>query len=159
MDCRYGQAKWCLPKGFPKGLFLYNLANARLSDYPRVLLVEGPGDVFAAAAAGIPAVAVLGHDLSPTQADKLATLSREIVVAFDNDPEGQKGAWAAYRHLSEKKISSGVWSPPESFHDLGEMPPEEVLRWLKKREDHFDELDRICGVGHYANLAGTSMPS
>src|SRR5262249_21506613 len=70
-SCGRGELRWSMPKDFPRGSYLYNLAAARVSDGPFVLVVEGPGDVFRAAEAGFPAVALLGSGLTEIQAEKL----------------------------------------------------------------------------------------
>jgi hypothetical protein len=128
--CRFGEPKWKLSGGFPKDAYLYGYAAVRRLDSPFVLLVEGAGDVFRAAEAGVPAVACLGVGLSAAQAGKLAALGRAVLVAFDNDEAGRRGARDARDGLRGARVRARIWPPPEGRHDLGEMAAEEALTWL-----------------------------
>src|SRR5262249_12575653 len=96
--CQHGQ-RWSMMEGFPKGKYLSNLPAASQSPRPYVLLVEGAPDVFRAAEAGCPAVALLGSELSDAQADLLASLGKEILIATDNDEAGKRCAVAAGQRL------------------------------------------------------------
>lgn len=109
-ECGYGQAKWKLLSGFPKGAYLYNYQTARQSPGSSVFLVEGPGDVFRLTEAGYTAVASMGTDLSPTQVEKLAALGKEVIVAFDNDPGG--GGKRPPRDPPPSRCRSGGGRPP-----------------------------------------------
>jgi hypothetical protein len=135
-DCRYKQAKWSFPPGFSKGAYLYNYQNARQSPSPLVLLVEGPGDVFKAAEAGLTAVALLGTDLSDQQVGKLAVLGKEVVICLDNDRAGKEQAGVAWKRVWARAVWASIWSPPEKYKDLGEMPVEEVAPWMERRRFH-----------------------
>lgn len=94
---------------YDKGTVLFGLAeqHARLRAGATPVLVEGPFDVLAVAAAyqdsenPLAAVAACGTALTPTQAQALAGLgAREVVVAYDADPAGDRAAAAAYQHLA-----------------------------------------------------------
>ena len=91
-DCRYGQARAGIAKGFAKQQVLYNVADATKTEHSLILLAEGPGDVFKAWAAGFGAVALLGTDMSEVQIEKLAALNKKVFVAFDNDKAGVENA-------------------------------------------------------------------
>jgi hypothetical protein len=125
--CRYGQSKWTVLKNFPKGEYLYNYASARVSAAPFVLLLEGPCDVFRATEAGIAAVAAFGSDLSSVQADKLAALHKNVVIACDNDEAGKSGSARAANLLRERDVRTREWSPPERFHDVGDMAIADIV--------------------------------
>jgi DNA primase len=122
-------------KGFEKSRYLYNYAQAKKSKKPFVLLVEGAPDVFRASEADVPAISTLGLDLSVFQADMLVYLSKEIVVAFDNDPAGKAAAKRVESMLKEyrdcRKVT--VYHPPLGVKDIGEMSPSEVVPWLNTR--------------------------
>jgi hypothetical protein len=140
-DCRFGQSKWALPEGFPKGAYLYHYAAALRSDVQHVFLVEGAGDVFSLIAAGYLAVAALGSELSDLQVEKLAALQKEVIISFDNDPAGKKGSAAASKALRARGVPERTWFPPSGFHDLGDMPVSEVIRWVNEYQRSDDELD------------------
>jgi hypothetical protein len=142
-ECRYGQARWGVSRGFTKQQFLYNYAHARRSEHPFVLLVEGPGEVFRATEAGFPAVGLLGTDMSEVQVEKLAAMGSEVVIAFDNDEPGRENGQRVYSRLRARSIDVGIWSPPEQFKDVGEMPPEEVVAWLARLKEQQDLLDEV----------------
>src|SRR5207237_1116406 len=97
---------------FPRQQYLYNYANARRHGCPFVLLVEGPSDVFAVVYASYPAVASLGADLSPEQADKLAALGKRVLVAYDNDEAGRAGSARACGLLRAKGVTAKECVPP-----------------------------------------------
>jgi hypothetical protein len=129
-DCRYGQARWGIQRGFRKQQFLYNLAHAMKSDKPFVLLVEGPGDVFRSVEAGFPAVALLGTDMADGQVEKLAKLNKKVVIAFDNDKAGKENSPKIHARLATRGIEVEVLHPPQAFKDMGEMPTKDVIAWL-----------------------------
>jgi hypothetical protein len=142
-ECRYGQPKWKVPDNFPKTSWLYNYQAALRSDAKMVLLVEGPGDVWRAEEAGYLAVATLGADLSPVQAEKLAALNKMVVRAFDNDEAGRAGARKAFDLLLNKHIRQWELTLPDSAHDLGEMQPQEIIQCVEKSREDWELLDRI----------------
>jgi hypothetical protein len=140
-SCRTGKRRWDVLAGFPKSAYLLNHAAARRSTASFVLLVEGAGDVFRAAEAGYPAVAAMGSDLSKTQAEKLVRLGKRVVIAFDNDPGGQRGASEAFDRLADAGARVRVKSPPVPYTDVGEMPAQEVVRWLEAHQRATEEMD------------------
>lgn len=81
--------KWKLPPALPKSQLLYNFH--RLSSYTckGLVIVEGPWAVMRLAQLNIPAVALLGIHLSPTQRDLLQT--RQCVnLMLDGDGAGRR---------------------------------------------------------------------
>lgn len=147
--CAYGREKWYCSRGFPKSSYLYNYHNALRSDAPYVLLVEGPGDVFRALEAGLAAVASLGNDLTKGQAKKLAALGKVVVVAFDNDPPGMQGTRKAEFSLVSHGVRPCVWQPPTKYKDVGDMPAEEVVKWMERFRQQARE-----GLGAKASSTG-----
>ncbi len=81
--------KWKLPPALPKSALLYNFH--RLSSYTHKtrVIVEGPWDVMRLAQLNIPAVALLGIHLSPTQRDLLRTI-QPVVLMLDGDYAGRR---------------------------------------------------------------------
>jgi len=81
--------KWKLPPALPKSALLYNFH--RLSSYtPKALvIVEGPWAVMRLAQLNIPAVALLGIHLSPTQRDLLRTI-QPVILMLDGDCAGRR---------------------------------------------------------------------
>jgi hypothetical protein len=129
--CYAAEFKWNVLAGFPKGNYLYNYHMALRSDSQFVLLVEGPGDVWAATAADALAVASLGHGLSAKQTEKLARLGKRVLVAFDNDDSGRDGAVSTVNRLKAAGVNTRFATLPPEFHDLGSMTPHAVQHWLR----------------------------
>jgi 5S rRNA maturation endonuclease (ribonuclease M5) len=128
----YSEGKWRLSKGFAKSDYLYGYAHARRYDAcPFVLLVEGAKEVLRLAEVAVPAVAVLGNELLRGQAAKLAALSNEVILAFDNDQPGQTGAEQALADLAGQGVAARSITPPPKYKDIGEMPAAEVAVWLE----------------------------
>lgn len=91
-----GQQKWKHSKGFSSGSFLYNFWNAKkhIIKTGRVLLVEGPKDVWKLWQNGVKnVVAVFGNSLSQDQKLILESLPINTVgIFFDPDLSGITGA-------------------------------------------------------------------
>jgi hypothetical protein len=139
-ECGLKEPRW----KFPKGTFLYNHAAARGSASPFFVVVEGPGDVFSLAAAGYPAVALLGTAVSDVQVQKLAALKKGLVIAFDNDQAGRENA-ENVRSCFPTEVDAYVRFPPEEFEDVGAMPPEAVKAWLTHVAEDRDEGEEVLG--------------
>lgn len=123
------QGKYKLPKGFRKDVVLFNLHRARALGQERgLVLVEGYFDVLKLFEAGFPnTVAAMGSDLSDAQAELLATAAKEVIVFFDGDEAGRKGAAEVMAKL-EGKVLLRVVRLPEgtSPGDLGAK----TVRWI-----------------------------
>jgi hypothetical protein len=132
-DCRYGQARWRIARGFAKQKVLYNFAAASQTDRTFVLLTEGPGDVFRAMESGVGAVALLGTDLSEVQIEKLAGWKKKVLVTFDNDKAGVENAVKVRTRLRARGVEAEVVHPPAAFKDVGEMRAADVVAWLEAR--------------------------
>jgi hypothetical protein len=131
LPCSFGKPRWRVSAGFPKSRYLYNYAKALSMSPQLVLVVEGAGDVFRALETGIPAVALLGTDLSDWQAQRLAALEKTILISLDNDEAGLRASESVHKRLSCHTSCVEVFSPASPFKDVGEMPVEEVKRWLQ----------------------------
>ena len=115
---------------FPKGDHLFNSAAASSSDASFVLLVDSVPDVLRATEAKLPAVACVGTDLSDVQIRKFAALSREVVVAFDNDAAGRSAAKSIVTLLQRRGIKRVIQHPRVDFKDVGEMAASDITAWL-----------------------------
>ncbi len=83
---------------FHKGRELYGLYEARKArrEPRRLVVVEGYMDVIALAENGIDyAVATLGTATGEAHAQRLFSVTREVVFCFDGDAAGRQAAWRA----------------------------------------------------------------
>lgn len=112
--------KYKYPKGVATSKLLFN--SHRIEPKKPVVLVEGAPDVIALYEAGVQAVGAYGARLYPDQVDLLASCEPSVVlVAFDMDPAGIRGAHAAVDAL----MASGVLARRvtwRGYKDPGEMP-------------------------------------
>ena len=81
--------KWKLPPALPKSSLLYNFHRLRSYAPKALVIVEGPWAVMRLAQLNIPAVALLGIHLSPTQRDILQTVQR-VILMLDGDRAGRQ---------------------------------------------------------------------
>ena len=81
--------KWKLPPALPKSALLYNFHRLSSYTHKALVIVEGPWAVMRLAQLNIPAVALLGIHLSPTQRDLLRTLQR-VILMLDGDCAGRR---------------------------------------------------------------------
>jgi DNA primase len=94
---------YLLLKSIPKGTTLYNLDIAkRFVGLPRTLiLVEGFVDVWTLALHGVwNAVAVMGTDITPRQAQLISIYADEVILMLDPDDAGQQGMERVEKLLS-----------------------------------------------------------
>jgi DNA primase len=71
--------------------------------------------------------------MSDWQAERLAAMNKSILVALDNDDAGLRASESVYKCLLRNTPGVEVFTPPSPFKDVGEMPVEEVRRWLEPR--------------------------
>lgn len=83
--------KWKLPRGLPRNTLLYGYHHILHLLHCGLVLVEGPWGVLRLAQLGIPAVALLGTHLSPTQRSLLQDLPT-LVILMDGDEAGRNAA-------------------------------------------------------------------
>ena len=81
--------KWKLPPALPKSALLYNFYRVSSYTHKALVIVEGPWAVMRLAQLNIPAVALLGIHLSPTQRDLLRTIER-VILMLDGDCAGRR---------------------------------------------------------------------
>lgn len=87
-----------------------------------IFLAEGIFDAVKLQNAGLPAIAVLANDPYPLR-PWLRALGRTVVAVCDDDDAGRR--LASLAHIALRV--------PAPYHDLGEMPQEEVGPWLKEQ--------------------------
>ena len=83
--------KWKLPPALPKNQLLYNFHRLSSYSHKALFIVEGPWDVMRLTQLNIPAVALLGIHLSPTQRELLRTIQR-VILMLDGDCAGRRAA-------------------------------------------------------------------
>ena len=121
-DSKDEPSKFRFVKGFHRGLELYGediFRREAKDEYLRkigVIVVEGPNDVVALNALGVPAVAVCSNTVTGEQANKLASLANEIgsgavSVMFDLDREGANGAKQVILELATLCRVRYAWTP------------------------------------------------
>ena len=81
--------KWKLPPALPKSALLYNFHRLSSCAHKALVIVEGPWAVMRLAQLNIPAVALLGIHLSPTQRDLLRT-RQHVILMLDGDCAGRR---------------------------------------------------------------------
>jgi len=84
-------SRWKVPPAFPKGRILYNYHRALNARMDTIAVTECPWGVLRLAQLGIPAVALLGLQVSDLQHD-LLTRFLQIVLLLDGDPAGRSAA-------------------------------------------------------------------
>jgi DNA primase len=81
--------KWKLPPALPKSTLLYNFHRLSSNTHKPLVIVEGPWAVMRLAQLNIPAVALLGIHLSPTQRDLLRRF-HSVILMLDGDCAGRR---------------------------------------------------------------------
>lgn len=115
--------KWVFPRSFPKSNVLYG--HHRVDPLAqRLVVVECPWGVMRLAQAGVPAVALLGTALSDRQAELLSA-RHHVVLMFDGDPAGRRGALDAARRL-ELAVDVTIVELPKGC-DPDDLPDADLL--------------------------------
>lgn len=120
--------KYKFPKGFRKELVLYNLHRAK--EYQKehgLILVEGFFSTVKLHAFGFPnVVAPMGCELSDQQA-RLMSEAKEVIILFDGNEAGYKGAAHAkeklLKYVPVRLVKLPAGTEPEDFSP-------KALRWL-----------------------------
>ncbi len=86
-----------------------------------LFIVEGIFDCIKLHNGGHPAIAVLGNNQKILRS-WLGILNKKIIAIIDNDAAGNQ----------MKKYSQKSFTTPEPYKDLGEMPQEEVNKFIKE---------------------------
>jgi len=123
-----GQAKYDNTR-FPKGEVLLGLDHLPFGA-TEVVVVEGPLDAMWLYQHGIPAVALLGSSMSPTQARLISERFWSVVLAFDADMPGRRGEHEAAILL--RSLTIRYARLPEGRDDVQECPEWELHEMLAK---------------------------
>lgn len=116
---------------YHKSNVVFNLhqARANVREAGRLLVMEGPTDVMAAADAGVSeCVAVLGTALTPEHAKQLGTLvgdEARLILIFDGDAAGQTNSLKAVRTCLSVGVPCRVAVVPDGL-DPSELLKEEA---------------------------------
>ncbi len=121
--------KYKLPKGFRKELVLYNWHRCREAAATEgVVLVEGFFTVLKLLEAGLEnVVAAMGAELSDAQA-VLLTEARDVVIMFDGNEAGERGAAVAAEKLTALGVTTRLARLPRDI-EPDDLPPR-LVRWL-----------------------------
>jgi 5S rRNA maturation endonuclease (ribonuclease M5) len=114
--------KWINSEGFKTGLTLYSLWNLP-EDIKKVILVEGPADVWRLWEGGIKnAVALFGCNLLDEQVRLLDALGiTDIYMSLDNDDAGRSGEKSIIEKYS---LFYNLHKIHYSYKDVGSIPVE-----------------------------------
>jgi len=113
---RYG--KWKLPRGLPKRHLLYGVHHAAAGRHHGLVVVECPWGVMRLAQLGVPAVALLGTQLSPAQHQLLQQFPR-VVLMLDGDPAGRDATVRLFQRLGQSVHTQWVYLP--AGHDPDDL--------------------------------------
>jgi len=132
--------KWKFPKGFRKELVLYNFHRAKEYLADHLILVEGFFSVMKLHEMGFPnVVASMGCSLSEAQARLLAE-AKEVIVLYDGNEAGWKGATAA-RELLVVKTTVRLIRLPAGNKPAGYEPEDLSARALRWAVNGLRQLD------------------
>ena len=110
--------RYKLPKGFEKSLELYNIHRAADLGKSYVVVVEGIWSAIRLHQEGIPAVALLGTDVSAAQAELLLEAGfKYAILLLDGDEAGRLAAPAAVHVLSQTVYVKTLLLPEGSKPD------------------------------------------
>ena len=124
-DLPAGEEKYKLPKGFHKGLELFNLHRVRR--YIHLVLVEGYFGAIRLHGERLPAAALMGSSISEEQVDLLRERCpnlAHVTVLMDGDDAGRKAAAAVAHALSRHwwtftaLLPEGTQPDTAAGHDL-----------------------------------------
>jgi len=112
--------KWKFPVRLPKNDILYNFHRVRSMLDKGLFLVEGPWGVMRLAQLNIPAVALLGINLSLKQHQILRNVPK-VVLMLDGDDPGRNAADRIRKTLSQftivKQVHLITHTDPDDFDD------------------------------------------
>ncbi len=115
---KYG--KWRFPPQLPKSRILYNFHRVRNKLQKGLFVVEGPWGVMRLAQLSIPAVALLGINLSNEQQRILRKIPK-IVLMLDGDIPGRKAAKRIHDKLRNntvvKRVNLNINTDPDDLQD------------------------------------------
>jgi DNA primase len=122
--------KWKLPRGLPKRHLLYGVHRAVAGRHHGIAVVECPWGVMRLAQLGVPAVALLGTQLSPAQHQLLRQYPR-VVLMLDGDPAGRTATVTLLQRLGQSVHTQCVYLPTGyDPDDLDDSPLAALVRPL-----------------------------
>jgi DNA primase len=125
--------KYKLPKGFHKGLEVYNVHRAATVGSDRVIVVEGYFDCRQVHQAGLGCVvALMGCALSGPQEALLRERFTSVLLMLDGDQAGREASRAIAAKLSSR-CSVGVVRVPDGTQP-DQLPPEVGSYWRVRNE-------------------------
>jgi DNA primase len=115
-------------KGFFKSHLAFNLARVRA--HRAAVITEGCFDTMKLTQSGLPAVSLLGSDISAWQADTLCAHFERMVLFFDGDEAGRRGTDRALVEIGRRgRYVRAVLLPDGSQPD--QLSTEEIKRLLR----------------------------
>ncbi len=120
--------KWKLPPALPKNTLLYNFHRVSSYTHKGLVIVEGPWAVMRLAQLNIPAVALLGIHLSPTQRDMLQTVQR-VILMLDGDRAGRQAAIRIQKTLEPNTKVHNITLPLN--HDPDDLTDDQLASITK----------------------------
>ena len=112
------------PKAVKKSTTLFGIRELKKT---AIVLVESPLDVTRLASVGITALAAYGAFVSKTQIRLLIEVADRVVLALDNDEEGERQNSKLYPYLS-KFLPVRTVRFPDGCKDPGDLSDEQALR-------------------------------
>lgn len=97
-------------------------------DTETVVVVEGIADVWRL---GVGAVSTFGTGYTVAQVNRLRQYER-VVVLYDNDEGGQRGARELVNHLSAYRLQIEIANLPAEFKDAGEITDADAQDVMKQ---------------------------
>lgn len=138
--------KYLHSAGLPKESILYGTPSHIIRSEGYVVLAEGPFDVMALRRASLPAVCGLGATVSEKQAGLIAECTSNVLLLYDGDSAGRKGADAAGLILTAAGLNVKVAVLPDN------MDPEEYVNSLDNATAGMKEFLRGAAVTYFDYL-------
>ena len=125
------RGRWLLPKSFHKSIELFNqhrLVELKIAiEQFGIVVVEGFWSCLRLHQASIPAVALMGSELSEAQLQRLLQLTDKVWLMLDNDETGRKASEKIIPRLADRVFVRRVIYPEDQDHLQPEsFTPEEL---------------------------------
>ncbi len=133
---------------FDKSVTLYGLDKAKnsIKENKDVIVVEGYMDAIALQKAGVKnVVAVLGTALTENNINKLASMTDNVTLLFDNDKAGRNAAKRSYVGSLQSDLNMSFASVS------GGKDPDEFLRAHSVNEFYDNILNQKVGLDYFVN--------
>lgn len=135
-DAKYNPGayqKWRHSKGFSRQNTLYNYWNMNGGPLEKIIIVEGPSEVWKLEECGIQnALAIFGSNITQRQTQLILELKPRLVTTImDNDEGGLHAEESLCKQLKACKSNVKLQNFVPPANDLGEMTRQEILQWLR----------------------------